>query len=62
MVVHRFQPGRIVCRCGQRVVRRPVKAPRIGWDGRGHPRPAAGQSEEEDPGDPEINSYQEVGP
>ena len=34
VMVHRFDPGACVCRCGERIVRRPVKKQRAGVYGR----------------------------
>lgn len=35
VMVHRFDTGAIVCRCGMLVVRQPVKKQRAGYFGRG---------------------------
>lgn len=37
VVVHRFAPGKIVCRCGRCAVRSPQTKKRAGWYGKGKP-------------------------
>lgn len=47
VTVHRFAPGKYICRCGQKIVRQPVRKQRAGYYGKGGTWPAKKKPEEE---------------